>query len=167
MLSQVKIIDYGSAVFCEDDNLTDWAGTLFYASPECSSRSYGRPADVWAAGVVMWVLVSGLPPQESLFVVSPTSYIYCIRNVETAVMGARRTFFVTFFHILIDCLSVCLFTLQVYGLLQKGSLGEMPSWLSNESCQLMRDLLEANPHQRPTAAQALQCANPYSQKNKK
>lgn len=66
LMYQVKIIDFGSACFSRGDDLTTWAGTLFYASPECSHNSYGRAADVWAVGVVMWVLLHGPPPVSEM-----------------------------------------------------------------------------------------------------
>ena len=72
---QLKIIDFGSACWCGGDDLTSWAGTLFYASPECSHHAYGRAADVWAVGVLLWVLLreGGPPPvSEMLQVPNPT-----------------------------------------------------------------------------------------------
>ncbi|CAI5489201.1 unnamed protein product [Closterium sp. Naga37s-1] len=60
----VRVIDFGVAAFLKPGGkmLTDAVGSLFYIAPEVLSGSYGTPADVWSAGVVLYVLLAGVPP---------------------------------------------------------------------------------------------------------
>ena len=61
----VKLADFGLAVECEGDK-TEWygfAGTPGYLSPEVlNKQAYGKPADVWACGVILYILLVGYPP---------------------------------------------------------------------------------------------------------
>jgi serine/threonine protein kinase len=57
---QVKIIDWGLAVVCRTTVETPIVGTACYMSPEAFSRGvYSRASDMWSAGVVMYVLLTG------------------------------------------------------------------------------------------------------------
>lgn len=43
--------------------LTGFAGTPGYLSPEVIRREpYGKPVDVWACGVILYILLVGYPP---------------------------------------------------------------------------------------------------------
>lgn len=57
---QIKLADFGVSQMFENDNdmLTSKAGTSFFFSPElCKGASYhGKPADVWACGVVLFLM---------------------------------------------------------------------------------------------------------------
>lgn len=66
----VKITDLGFAVqISEDESLFDHFGTPGYMAPELLGSSptdetsgYGLPVDLWACGVILYTLLSGLPP---------------------------------------------------------------------------------------------------------
>ncbi|CAF1465214.1 unnamed protein product [Rotaria magnacalcarata] len=66
----VKITDLGFAAQIEDNqSLYDLFGTPGYMAPEllrCSQSEdgpgYGLPVDLWACGVILYILLSGLPP---------------------------------------------------------------------------------------------------------
>lgn len=68
--SKIRLCDFGFAVQVSNDTeLTEGMGTLGYLAPEIllyvnnqSDEGYGRPVDLWAAGVVMFSLLSGGPP---------------------------------------------------------------------------------------------------------
>ncbi|CAI5983710.1 unnamed protein product [Closterium sp. NIES-65] len=62
--TDVRVIDFGVAAFLKPGGkmLTHAVGSLFYIAPEVLSGSYGTPADVWSAGVVLYVLLAGVPP---------------------------------------------------------------------------------------------------------
>lgn len=57
------LIDFGLA--CPAEPLVeprDIAGTMIYAAPEVFSHVYGPPVDVWSAGVVLYIMLTGRPP---------------------------------------------------------------------------------------------------------
>jgi len=56
--SVVKIIDFGFAkVFEIDEVLTDIVGSSAYVAPEVMEGDHGPKADIWSAGVILYVLL--------------------------------------------------------------------------------------------------------------
>jgi serine/threonine protein kinase len=60
----IKIADFGlSALVHPGEILTQPCGTLQYAAPEVLSRAgYGKPADMWSLGVLLYLVVRGKLP---------------------------------------------------------------------------------------------------------
>eukprot|EP00177_Eucheuma_denticulatum_P005989 GFKZ01010926.1.p1 GENE.GFKZ01010926.1~~GFKZ01010926.1.p1 ORF type:complete len:424 (+),score=52.24 GFKZ01010926.1:560-1831(+) len=63
---QIKLCDFGLANFYDkynDSNMTAMIGTPGYVAPEVVQRKpYGPPVDMWACGVVLYVMLSGRMP---------------------------------------------------------------------------------------------------------
>ncbi|KAL6501738.1 Calcium-dependent protein kinase 15 [Orobanche gracilis] len=61
--SQLKATDFGLSVFFKPgDIFMDIVGSAYYVAPEVLGRNYGAEADVWSAGVILYILLSGVPP---------------------------------------------------------------------------------------------------------
>ena len=66
----IKITDFGLAKLAGDDGLRTYCGTPQYFAPEVLQRRntvagvgrYGKAADMWSIGVIVYILLSGIPP---------------------------------------------------------------------------------------------------------
>ena len=67
---QVKLTDFGLAKSVTEDGLKTFCGTPQYFAPEVLRRRhtiagrgrYGKQADMWSLGVILYILLSGSPP---------------------------------------------------------------------------------------------------------
>ncbi|KAF5191118.1 Calcium-dependent protein kinase protein [Thalictrum thalictroides] len=61
--SPLKATDFGLSVFFKPGEVyKDLVGSAYYVAPEVLRRHYGAEADVWSAGVILYILLSGVPP---------------------------------------------------------------------------------------------------------
>ncbi|KAL7990335.1 hypothetical protein Chor_013765, partial [Crotalus horridus] len=58
----VKLADFGLAIEVQGEQQA-WFGTPGYLSPEVLRKDpYGKPVDIWACGVILYILLVGYPP---------------------------------------------------------------------------------------------------------
>ncbi len=62
--SPLKLIDFGlSKIFNGDNNtMKGTVGTTFYMAPEVITGKYNEKCDVWACGVILYIMLCGKPP---------------------------------------------------------------------------------------------------------
>ncbi|KAF5728820.1 calcium-dependent protein kinase 24 [Tripterygium wilfordii] len=62
-ISPLKAIDFGLSIFFEPgQHFGEIVGSPYYMAPEVLRRNYGEEIDVWSAGVILYILLCGVPP---------------------------------------------------------------------------------------------------------
>ncbi|XP_057550898.1 calcium-dependent protein kinase 17 isoform X1 [Amaranthus tricolor] len=61
--SPLKATDFGLSVFYKSgDAFKDIVGSAYYIAPEVLKRKYGPEIDIWSVGVMLYILLCGVPP---------------------------------------------------------------------------------------------------------
>ncbi|XP_076766198.1 calcium/calmodulin-dependent protein kinase II isoform X9 [Xylocopa sonorina] len=95
----VKLADFGLAIEVQGDSQAwfGFAGTPGYLSPEVLKKEpYGKPVDIWACGVILYILLVGYPPfwdedQHRLYAqIKAGTYDYPSPEWDTVTMEAKN-----------------------------------------------------------------------------
>lgn len=59
----IKVIDFGTAkIFKPNEKERKLIGSAFYIAPEVIKKSYNEKCDLWSCGVILYILLTGMPP---------------------------------------------------------------------------------------------------------
>jgi calcium-dependent protein kinase len=59
----LKVIDFGLSVFFKPgERFSEVVGSPYYIAPEVLCKNYGPEADMWSVGIIIYILLCGVPP---------------------------------------------------------------------------------------------------------
>lgn len=58
----IKLIDFGTSIYINNQPLTQELGTIYYIAPEVFKNNYNEKCDLWSCGVILYTMLCGHPP---------------------------------------------------------------------------------------------------------
>lgn len=74
----IKVADFGnSIIFNPDKRLSGCFGSAYYLAPEIFTDSYNEKCDIWSAGIILYIMLTGRPPYPGR---SNEAILNCVRD---------------------------------------------------------------------------------------
>jgi calcium-dependent protein kinase len=62
-LATIKVCDFGTSLCFKTGEIQDKiVGSIYYIAPEVIKKRYNSKCDLWSCGVIMYILLTGVPP---------------------------------------------------------------------------------------------------------
>ena len=64
--ARLKIIDFGTSLHFEPNKkMRNFIGTAYFIAPEVIDKKYDEKCDIWSLGIILYIMLCGLPPFNS------------------------------------------------------------------------------------------------------
>ncbi|OMJ65827.1 hypothetical protein SteCoe_37563 [Stentor coeruleus] len=81
----LKIIDFDTATFFGKEKFHEMFGTALFMAPEVVQGTYNEKCDMWSCGIIMYILLSGIPPYDG----TEEMIFKALKNVDIKFNGPR------------------------------------------------------------------------------
>lgn len=89
----IKIIDLGlSQIKNKNSVLNAERGSIYYLAPEMILKSYDHKVDIWSAGIIFYILLSGKPPFNAMIKGTNGGYVLDSNAIKRKILKGNVSF---------------------------------------------------------------------------